>query len=114
MPLPLQVRRVMLFARDLDQMTDFYHKTLGLAITNQSDGFVDLDGGGCRIALHRSASANPGAAKICFYSEDVGAARTALADRGIKFGQEILGEDGLRLCNFADPEGNKLQLSNRA
>ena len=109
----LKVRRVMLFAQDMAAMTPFYEEQLGLRVLERTDGFVDFDGGGCRIALHRTATSRPGRTKICFYAENVSAARAELIGRGVRMGKDPGPRDGLKLCDGKDPEGNVLQLSNR-
>jgi catechol 2,3-dioxygenase-like lactoylglutathione lyase family enzyme len=112
-PMKLQVRRVMLFARNMKTMTRFYEEQLGLRVLERSGGFVDLDGGGCNIALHRTTTAQPGRTKICFYTEDVSATRAELMGRGVPMGKDAGAGSGLKLCDAKDPEGNIIQLSNR-
>src|SRR5687767_10472620 len=109
----LQVRRVMLFAKDMPGMTRFYEEQLALRVLERSDGFVDFDAGGCRIALHRTSDPRPGRTKICFYAEDVSAARAELVGRGVRMGKDPGRGEGLQLCDGKDPEGNVIQLSNR-
>jgi catechol 2,3-dioxygenase-like lactoylglutathione lyase family enzyme len=108
-----QVRRIILFAKNMKTMTRFYEEQLGLTVIHRSDDFVDLDGGACRIALHRTGTPKPGRTKICFYVEDVSAARAELVKRGIKMGKDPGSGAGLKLCDAKDPEGNIIQLSNR-
>jgi catechol 2,3-dioxygenase-like lactoylglutathione lyase family enzyme len=110
----LQLRRIMLFASDMDAMTKFYEEQLGLKVLERSDGFVDFDaGGGCRLALHQTGTPRPGRTKICFYAKDVSDARAKLVARGVKFGKVPGAGPGLRFCDAKDPEGNIIQLSNR-
>jgi len=110
----LQVRRVILFAKNMKAMTRFYEEQLGLAVLQREDGFVDLGGGSIRIALHRTSTPKAGRTKICFYAEDVSAARAELVERGIKMEKDPGTGAGLKLCNAKDPEGNLIQLSNRS
>ncbi len=109
----LQIRRVILFAKDMKAMTHFYQEQLGLRVLERSDGFVDFDGGGCHLALHRATIARPGRTKICFYTEDVSATRAELIRRGVPMGKDPGAGSGLKLCDAYDPEGNIIQLSNR-
>ena len=109
----LQIRRIMLFAKNMKAMTRFYEEQLGLHVLERSDGFVDFDAGGCRIALHRAAAPAPGRTKICFYADDVSAARADLVSRGVLMGKDPGPGAGLKLCDAKDPEGNIIQLSNR-
>ena len=110
----LEVRRIMLFAKNMKAMTRFYEEQLGLKVLHRGGGFVDLDGGGCRIALHRSSTPRPGKTKICFFATDVSAARAELIRRGVAMGKDPGQEgEGLKLCDGKDPEGNIIQLSSR-
>src|SRR5215470_18339155 len=43
---------VVLFARDLDRGVEFYTAALGLRAVEREDGWVALDAGGVRLALH--------------------------------------------------------------
>jgi catechol 2,3-dioxygenase-like lactoylglutathione lyase family enzyme len=109
----LQLRRIILFANNMNAMTSFYEEKLGLKVIERSDGFVDFDAGGCRIALHRTGTPKPGRTKICFYAKDVSATRAALMARGVQFARDPGPGPGLKLCDAQDPEGNLIQLSNR-
>jgi catechol 2,3-dioxygenase-like lactoylglutathione lyase family enzyme len=109
----LQLRRIMLFAKNMKVMTHFYEEQLGLSVLERSDGFVDIDAGSCRIALHRTTTPVPGRTKICFYAEDVSAMRAELIERGVSMGKDPGPGAGLKLCDTKDPEGNIIQLSNR-
>ena len=51
----LEIRRIMLFVNDIETMTRFYEKSLGLEVLTRDDGFVDFDAGACRLALHSLA-----------------------------------------------------------
>lgn len=112
--MPLQIRRIMLFAKDMDTMTRFYEEQIGLTVLTREKGFIDFDAGACRLALHQTNAPNPGRTKICFYARDVSATRADLVARGVPMGKDPGPGDGLKLCDATDPEGNTLQLSNRA
>lgn len=101
--------RVILFARDLKALTTFYRDVLGLTIRQGSaaEGWVDFGS----LALHRGTPA-PGSAKIAFFAEDVAKMREGLVGRGAKFGK-VKDFGDLVLCDGEDPEGNRIQLSNR-
>ena len=109
----LQIRRVMIFANDMVGMTEFYEHRMGLPVLSRGEGFVDFDAGAVRLALHSASTPQPGRTKICFYAEDVSAARAELMARGVKFGKDPGPGEGLTLCDAKDPEGNRIQLSNR-
>ena len=109
----MQIRRIMIFARDMKAMTEFYEGKLGLPVLSRGEGFVDFDAGAVRLALHKASTPQPGRTKICFYAEDVSAARAELVARGVGFGKDPGPGEGLKLCDAKDPEGNRIQLSNR-
>jgi catechol 2,3-dioxygenase-like lactoylglutathione lyase family enzyme len=109
----LQIRRIMLFAKDMTAMTRFYEEQVGLPVLERADGFVDFDAGACRLGLHRTTEPRPGRTKICFYVEDVSAARAELVARGVPMGKDPGPGSGLKLCDAKDPEGNIIQISNR-
>lgn len=111
--MPLKLRRIVLFTRNMQAMLAFYRDALGLPLVTDEDGFKEFDAGGCRIALHNGASeigARP--PKLVFYSDSVAATRETLLARGVKLGK-MLSQAGLIRCEGKDPDGNSLQISNR-
>ena len=110
---PLKMARVILFTAQMDLMSDFYGRVLGLKLISQEKGWREFDTGGASIALH-SGPASPGrkGPKIAFYAYNVAALRKTFVDRGAKFGKVREGEV-LCLCDGKDPDGNPIQLSNR-
>jgi len=111
--MPLKLRRIIFFTRNMNAMLAFYRDSLGLPLVTDEDGFKEFDAGGCRIALHNGASevgARP--PKLVFYSDDVAAMREALMARGVKLGK-VMSQAGLIRCEGKDPDGNPLQISNR-
>ena len=105
----LRLQRVILFARDIDRLTAYYRDILGLEIRGGStkEGWVDFGA----LALHAGKPA-AGTSKIAFFAKDVGQAREDLLKRGAKLGK-VRDFGGLVLCDGEDPEGNRIQLSNR-
>lgn len=110
----LEMRRIVLFTKDMAGMTAFYRDVLGLKQRSDEPGWKDFEAGGCNIALHNGTS-EPGRRppKIVFYARDVAAMRDALNARGARFGKVKEGK-GLVLCDGKDPDGNPVGLSNRA
>ena len=111
--MPLKLRRIILFTRNMQAMLAFYRDSLGLPLVTDEDGFKEFDAGGCRIALHIGASevgARP--PKLVFYADDVTAMRETLIAHGVKLGK-VLSQAGLIRCEGKDPDGNPLQISNR-
>ena len=105
----LQLKRVILFARDLETLTAYYRDVFGLEVREGSpkEGWVDFG----TLALHRGKP-RPGSTKIAFYASNVGKSREELLKRGATFGT-VKNFGDLMLCNGEDPEGNRIQLSNR-
>ena len=110
----MKMARIILFTAQMDVMSDFYGRVLGLKLISQEKGWREFDAGGASIALH-SGPASPGrkGPKIAFHAEDVAALRATLVARGAKFEKAREGEV-LCLCDGKDPDGNPIQLSNRA
>jgi catechol 2,3-dioxygenase-like lactoylglutathione lyase family enzyme len=109
----MKMARVILFTGQMDAMSEFYGKVLGLKVVSDEKGWREFAAGGSRIALH-SGPSSPGrkGPKIAFYADDVAAMREVLVARGAKFGKvRQWGE--LFLCDGKDPDGNPIQLSNR-
>jgi len=111
--MPLQIRRIIVFAKNVASLAKFYEKKLGLRVLERSDDFVDFDAGACRLALHRAAKSRPNRTKVCFYAKDVSSTRARLIRRGVPMGKDPGPGPGLKLCDARDPEGNLIQLSNR-
>lgn len=109
----MKLARLILFTAQMDAMSDFYGKVLGLKLVASEPGWREFAAGEVTIALH-SGPASPGrkGPKIAFYAEDVAAMRATLVARGAKFGKARQGEV-LSLCDGKDPDGNWIQLSNR-
>jgi len=109
----MKLARVILFTGQMDAMTDFYRKVLGLRQVTAEKGWREFAAGGARIALH-SGPSSPGrkGPKIVFHAADVAALRETLIARGAKFGKVKQGEQ-FCLCDGKDPDGNPIQLSSR-
>ena len=109
----MKMARVILFTNQLDVMSSFYGKVLGLKQVTNEKGWHEFAAGGTRIALH-SGPSSPGrkGPKIVFYAENVAAVREALVARGARFGKVRQGEL-FCLCDGKDPDSNPIQLSNR-
>lgn len=109
----MKMARVILFTSQMDAMSRFYGKVLGLRQASNEKGWQEFAAGGARIALH-SGPSSPGrkGPKIVFYAENVAALRETLVARGASFGKVRQG-DIFCLCDGKDPDGNPIQLSNR-
>jgi catechol 2,3-dioxygenase-like lactoylglutathione lyase family enzyme len=109
----MKVARVILFTGQMEAMSEFYGKVLGLRRVTDEKGFREFAAGGVRIALH-SGPSSPGrkGPKIAFLAKDVAAVREKLVARGAHFAKVRQGEIYC-LCDGKDPDGNPIQLSNR-
>jgi catechol 2,3-dioxygenase-like lactoylglutathione lyase family enzyme len=109
----MKIARVILFTGQMDAMSEFYGKVLGLRQVTDEKGFREFAAGGVRIALHSGPSSpcrkGP---KIAFLAKDVAAIREKLVARGAHFAKVRQGEVYC-LCDGKDPDGNPIQLSNR-
>ena len=111
--LTMKMARVILFTSQMEAMSEFYGKVLGLRQVTNEKGFREFAAGGVRIALH-SGPSSPGrkGPKIAFLATDVATLREKLVARGARFAQVRQGEVYC-LCDGRDPDGNPIQLSNR-
>ena len=102
----LGMSRVILFAKDMQAMADFYGRIVGLPrveTPDDSEEWQVFDAGGCQLALHRvpepwsqrividdpPAAREGGVAKVVFFADDVAAARessTRPSSSGTGFG----------------------------
>jgi len=112
-----QMKRVILFTSNFDEMVRFYGEVLGLPVVSNEEGWREFDSGPCRIAIHRGhrpkgeSGATP--AKLVFYAEDVAAARAFLVEeRQVKMGK-IMSPGESEFCDGKDPDGNPFQISSR-
>jgi catechol-2,3-dioxygenase len=109
----MKMARVILFTSQMDAMSKFYGKILGLRQVSSEKGWQEFAAGGTCIALH-SGPSSPGrkGPKIVFHTKDVAALREKLVATGASFGKVRQGEV-FCLCDGKDPDGNPIQLSNR-
>jgi catechol-2,3-dioxygenase len=109
----MRMARVILFTGQLDEMSRFYGKVLGLRQISEEKGWREFAAGGTAIALH-SGPSSPGrkGPKIVFQTKDVAGQREKLVARGASFGKVRQGEM-FCLCDGKDPDGNPVQLSDR-
>ncbi len=118
----LQLKRVIIFTHQMARMTEFYRDQLGLKalIDPEYDAsdWIEFDAGDTRIALHKGHGGGAKSAtktcahKLVFYAKDVAKARAALLKKKVKMG-DVKKFGTLVLCDGTDPDGNKIQVSNR-
>ena len=109
----LELRRVILFTRNIEAMSRFYGEVLGLALANSESGWKEYRTGACAIALHEGESKiGNRPPKLAFYAADVAATRAALVRRGVKMGKTLSAAKH-DMCDGKDPDGNAFQISSR-
>ena len=113
----MRIRSVMLFVKDVEKVATFYEQHFGLSrIGELEDGYLELDGGGVRLALHSAKwsdgdnSESP--AKIVFECANVHAAVEDFTKKGLKFGK-LFEWKGFAFADTKDPENNPVQISSR-
>ncbi len=114
MTIKFELRRVILFTENMEEMSRFYGDVLGLELVGQEDGWRDFAAGACHIALHHGkAVVGNRPPKLVFYAKDVAAARAALLRRGVKSMGKVKSTAVFDMCDGKDPDGNAFQLSAR-
>src|SRR5262245_59302114 len=109
----LDLRRIILFSRNLEAMGRFYGDVLGLELANSAPGWKDYRAGGCAIALHEGeAKTGSRPPKLAVFAADVAAVRAPLVRRGAKMGK-VISAPHHDMCDGKDPDGNVFQISSR-
>jgi catechol 2,3-dioxygenase-like lactoylglutathione lyase family enzyme len=109
----LELRRVILFTRNLEPMGRFYGEVLGLELANSEAGWREYRAGAIVVALHEGESKiGKRPPKLAFYAADVAAVRAVLIRRGATMGK-VLSTASFDLCDGKDPDGNAFQISSR-
>ena len=110
----LELRRVILFTSNIAALAEFYETVVGLTVATRDDGWVDLEAGGCGLALHtgkpKIGNRPP---KIVFYASDVAQTRALLIQRGLTQAGPVKSAGRFELCDCRDPDGNPFQISSR-
>ena len=106
--------------RDLARSEEFYGTVLGLARNrNSGERWVEYEVGGFTLGLVSPAvmgpefEPRPHSMPIALRVADVAAARRTLEAAGVEFHGETIDSGVCHIANFADPDGNALQLHRR-
>jgi catechol 2,3-dioxygenase-like lactoylglutathione lyase family enzyme len=118
----MELRRAIIFVKDLEKMATFYRDGLGLRpIRERSQpGWLELQAGPGLLALHAippsiadaieitlpPAARDEGAIKLVFEAPDLAAARDHLTAHGALMGQP----HAWGACDGTDPEDNVFQI----
>ena len=102
------------FVDDLEAAKKFYMEKLGLAVMLESPGFCEVSHGKGGMIIGLSQSPRPSGqdgAVVCFKVRDLPEEQERLLKLGVKFEGAIWEKPGIvRIANFRDPFGNRLQL----
>lgn len=121
--------RVILFAKDMSAMLEYYEGILGLeriSSPEDSEDFVSLNAGGIQISLHKIPQSyarnieindppiprEETPIKIEFHVADIDKIRARLESLGEEM-RKIQKGDTIRFFDVIDPEGNIFQISDR-
>jgi predicted enzyme related to lactoylglutathione lyase len=99
---------------DFERAVGFYRDVLGLQVTEEDDGWAEVDANGLMIGLNarESEGAGSGGGPVISFQPDgeIEEAKQALEANGVTFAAEISEHPWGRIATFKDSEGNDLQL----
>jgi predicted enzyme related to lactoylglutathione lyase len=106
---------VTLSVSDLKEAIGFYEGVLGLTKKYEFEDYAGFDCGGVEIGVKTwGERAAPRAGEPCIdlLVDDIDEVHRRLASNGVKFSEEPRDALwGARIAGFADPDGNRLQLT---
>ena len=114
-----EIMEVILYVEDMNRQVSFYRDKFGFEIRNpaglddySNEFWVELDTGGCLLALHAGGKRRFGAdaPKFVFRVDDILAARQVLIDQEVEMGEIRSAAPGIWVCDGVDPEGNKFSI----
>jgi len=110
---------VILYAKDPLASLAFYRDLLGMKVKEETPQWVELDGGGCSLALHSHtaipATRDAAMPWVVFEVDDIRGTYEALKAKGAKFSNaptKVCGDDawwGLS-ADLHDPDGNQISI----
>jgi len=118
----IRLGAAIIFAKDMQRLAEFYHEALGLPVITAptAPGWLELDAGGVRLALHaipprlarqieithppRAREETP--VKLVFEVDDLEAMRRRL----VHHGATMFEPKSSGVCDGLDPEGNVFSL----
>ena len=118
-PIIGEIMEVILYVEDMNRQVSFYRDKFGFEIRNpaglddySNELWVELDTGGCSLALHAGGKRRFGAdaPKFVFRVDDILAARQVLIDQEVEMGEIRSAATGIWVCDGVDPEGNKFSI----
>jgi len=116
--LQAKMTQVILYVQDMARAVHFYKDLLGLKVTYPGEladaaqeMWVELDAGGCALALHGGAHTSPNDQhELVFKVADLEKARMKLLEAGIQIAEIRILEDGEPIAEGVDPDGHRFGL----
>lgn len=101
-----------LFVPNLSACVHFYRDLLGLTVEQESERFVLLSAGNCRIGLHASDQpVDARAVNLHFRVDDVDRISSELVERGAECAHAPRDRPwGVRAADFTDPAGFQVEI----
>ncbi|MGA5299673.1 VOC family protein [Nucisporomicrobium flavum] len=111
-----RITSLIMYAHDVAESADYYHRRLGLPVLETTPERVRLDAGLLEIWLEPAGrhgvqlfGRRDDSSDVVFLTEDLEATRAALESRGVTFERRRSYEVGL-VTDFYDPNGHRLML----
>lgn len=114
--------QVILYVQEMDRSVHLYHDLLGLPINYPKEAadyaqemWVELDAGGCTLALHGGARTLPDDKhELIFTVKDIQSAREELIAAGIAMGAIRPLETSEPIASGLDPNGHRFSIREKA
>jgi catechol 2,3-dioxygenase-like lactoylglutathione lyase family enzyme len=97
---------------DMDEMVDFYTKTLGFRLVTKDEDWAEIDTPGIYIGMHlkeKGTKYGKGNPTLSFGVKSLKDNMSALGKKGVRFGK-VEEDEIMWITTFNDPEGNRLSL----
>lgn len=108
-----QLGFIFLEVNDLQAARRFYVETLGMEIEDESPAFLQLarpGGAGATLGIGIGETSHALPEVVWWVVEDTDAVHAALVARGVRIVSEPADRPFGRICSFADPAGNILNI----
>ena len=111
----IQALKYILSAQDMDRAVQFWRDAIGLQVALHTPHWSELRWGDATVALHGGGRGEYHATGLGFQVEDIEAACAEVAAAGGTVRQAPVDrpQEGIRIADLADPEGNGFQISSR-
>lgn len=105
--------KYMLMAQNMDRAVKFYSQSLGLEVKVHTPYWSELAHGEAIVALHGGGDGSRNTTGLSFQVDDISSA----CEVAVQGGAEILNgpqdrpDEGIKLADLVDPEGNEIMFS---